>query len=263
MNARIRSIAAALAGLAGAGYFFFTLPNTAKAAAYIPPVSLVLAAVAAQLPKLGAQLLARGIWWSNLVLGVLLTVLGSSNESFMGLGLTVACGAALVLSDHRALTAAADSAGFRPAAYAGTLQLLLVLALADAQTLILFAAIEASDHGTSAKLFALVAVGFLVGFVGLLRLALWGVGLTMASAFALAAALLWGGVRIDHDLQKPLLVIAAMQLLVPLPMLASMALKRKLPEAPTRLRAHLARGFVVAVVALTVLARVFSWRSRG
>ena len=262
MNARIRPILAALSGLAGAGYFYFALPDAAKPAAYIPPVSLVLAAAAAQVPKLGAQLLARGIWWSNLVLGVLLTLLGSGSEGRLGVGLTVACGAALVLSDHRTLTSAAESAGFRPAAYAGTLQLLLVLALADAQTLILFAAIEASAHGDSSKLFALVAVGLLVGFVGLLRLALWGVGLTMASAFALAAAIVSGAVRIDHDLHKPLLVIAAMQLLVPLPMLASMALKRRLPEAPTRLRAHLARGIVVTVVALTVLARIFSVRFR-
>lgn len=262
MNARIRSIVAALSGLAGGAYFFFALPDTAKPAAYIPPVSLVLAAVAAQIPKLGAQLLARGVWWSNLVLGVLLTILGSSSEGHLGVGLTVACGAALVLSDHRALTAAADAAGFRPAAYVGTLQLLLVLALADAQTLILFAVIEASDHGASTKLFALVAAGLLVGFVGLLRLALWGVGLTMASSFVLAAAIVSGAVRIDHDLHKPLLVIAAMQLVVPLPMLASMALKRRLPEAPTLLRAHLARGVVIAVVALTVLARVLSVRFR-
>lgn len=79
MNARVRSLIAALSGLGGAAFFVAAIPGAAKPAAYLPPESLVLAAVA-------------------------------------------------------------DSAGFRPAAYAGTLRLLPVLALADAQTLVLFAA---------------------------------------------------------------------------------------------------------------------------
>lgn len=262
MTPRVRSVLAALAGLAGGAYFAHALPDSAKKAALIPPAALLVAAVVAQIPRLGAQLLARGLWWSNLVLGVLLTVMGTASEAHLGLPLLSLCGLALVMADHRMLTAAAESEGFRPAAYTGTLQLLLVLALADSQTLLLFAAIEAERSHASAAIFALVAAGLLAGFVGLLRLALWGVGLTMVSSLALAVALVTRAVEFDRDLRAPLLVVAALQLVAPLPMLASMTLKRRLPEMPTRMRALGARAVVVLVVVATVAAYLLHLRLR-
>ena len=262
MSSRLRAALAALVGLGGAGVFVFKIHGGAKAAAYIPPTALIVAAAAAQVPWLGAQLLARGLWWSNLVLGVLLVFFGSRSEATLGLGLAVACGAALVMADRRALTAAAESAGFRPAAYGGTLQLLMVLALADAQTLGLFAVIEARHQGPTATVFALVALGLLAGFVGLMRLALWGVGLTMASSAALLFVIVTAAVRVDRDLRLPLGAVAALQLAAPLPMLASMALKKRLPEAPLRVRGMIANGVIVAVVLATVAGWALGVRLR-
>ncbi|MEZ4410937.1 MAG: hypothetical protein R3A52_31335 [Polyangiales bacterium] len=258
----MRSALAALLGLVGAGFFVFKIHGDAKAAAYIPPAALLVAAAAAQIPWLGAQLLARGLWWSNLVLGALLVFFGGGSESSLGAGLAAACGAALVMADRRELSAAAETAGFRPAAYAGTLQLLLVLALADAQTLGLFAVIEARHQGATAAVFALVALGLLAGFAGLIRLALWGVGLTMASAAALLAVMVTRAVRVDHDLRVPLGGLAVLQLAAPLPMLVSMALKKKLPEAPLRVRGMLANGVIVAVVLVTLAAWVLRIKLR-
>lgn len=262
MSPRVRAPLAALLGLVGAGFFVFKIHGDAKAAAYIPPTALLVAAAAAQIPWLGAQLLARGLWWSNLVLGVLLVFFGGGSESTLGAGLAAACGAALVMADRRALSSAAESAGFRPAAYAGTLQLLLVLALADAQTLGLFAVIEARHQGATSAVFALVALGLLAGFAGLVRLALWGVALTMASSAALLAVLVTRAVRVDHDLRVPLGGIALLQLAAPLPMLLSMALKKKLPEAPLRVRGMLANAVIVAVVLVTLAAWVFRIKLR-
>jgi len=258
MNARLRGLLAGLCGLAGAGVFVESLPQTRTTAALIPPAALALAALAAPFPWLGAQLLARGLWWSNLVLGLVLVGLGSAHEIGIGTALTVGCAAALVVADRRALTTAAASAGFRPAAYAGTLQLLLVLALADAQTLLLFGAIEARRSGPSSSIFFGLAVGFVLGFVGLLRLSLWGVGLTMASALTLGVLVGTHAMRFETDLLPVLLVIAAVQLVVPLPMLVSMATKRPLPALSLRARGLYARAVVVALA----LCAVVTWAVR-
>ncbi|MFO0628589.1 MAG: hypothetical protein U0325_23650 [Polyangiales bacterium] len=262
MSPRLRAILAGLLGLAGGVHFALVLPSAAKPAAYIPPVALLVASLVAPLRQLGAQLLARGLWWSNLLLGVMLALFGSGRERALGPALTAACGAALVVSDRRVLTEAAAREGFRPASYGGTLQLLMVLALADAQTLGLFAMVELGHDNTTVVLFGLCALAFLAGFAGLLRLAVWGVGLTMASAFVLLVAVLSQAVRIDRDLRLPLSAIASLQLLAPLPMLASMALRRRWPEPSHRTQAWLARGVITLIVAATLLAWAMNVRLR-
>ncbi|MFO0610524.1 MAG: hypothetical protein U0324_45605 [Polyangiales bacterium] len=248
MSVRLRQILAALAGLGGAAVFatFIYVEQTVKKQAYIPVIALAVAAVAAQLRPLGAQLLARGLWWSNLVLGVLLCVTGNGREVGIGAALAAGCGAALVVADRRALAEASEGAGYRPVAYAGTLQLLMVLALADAQTLGLFALIFYPE-GQGAPL-ALGALGLLAGFVGLYRLSLAGVAATMATSLGVLLALATRAMRIDRDLVAPLMALSAVQLAVPLPMLASMALRRPLPAPPARLRGRLADAVVVALV---------------
>ena len=262
MSPRARAVLAGLLGLVGAVLFARMLPGSAKPAALIPPVALLVAFLVAPLRHLGAQLLARGLWWSNLLLGVMLALVGSGRERALGPALTAACGAALVVADRRALGEAAARDGFRPASYGGTLQLLMVLALADAQTLGLFALVELGHDDATVMLFGLCALAFLAGFAGLLRLALWGVGLTMASAFVLLVAVLSQAVRIDRDLRLPLTAIATLQLLAPLPMLASMALRRRWPEPSHRTQAWLARGVITAIVAATLLAWAMDVRLR-
>ncbi len=198
----------------------------------------------------------------NLVLGVMLTLFGGGSERTLGPALTAACGAALIVADRRALGEAAAREGFRPASYGGTLQLLMVLALADAQTLGLFAIVEFGHNTPTVLLLGLCALGFLAGFAGLLRLAVWGVGVTMASASVLIVAILSRATRIDHDLRLPLTAIASLQLLAPLPMLASMTLKRRWPEPSHRTQAWIARGVILLVVAATLLAHRMNVRLR-
>ena len=256
MSSRARSILAAVVSLGCATYFFATLARGAKAAAILVPISVGAAAAATMMPFLAAQLMARSVWWSNFLLGMLLTALGSHHEARGGVGLLVGCGFALLVADRRALASAADRDGFRPAAYEGTLQLMLVLALADAQTLTLFALLERESFPATAKVYALVACGLVAGFVGLLRLSLWGVTLTMSSAAALAAVIITGHFPQDSIVAPPLLAMATLQLAVPLPMLLSMLLKRRGPEIPARVRALVARGFVVALAVATVAFRL-------
>lgn len=262
MSPRIRTVLSAAISLAGAVAFFRGLPDSRPLAALIPPLALVVAAVATLMPPLGAQLLARGLWWSNFFLGVVLVLMASGQESTMGAWLGLCCSGALLLADRTRLLAAADTAGFRPAAYAGTLQLLLVLALADAQTLLLFGGLALHDSRPASMALLGLALGFTAGFVALLRLSLLGVGLTMGSALTLALVVASGTGNIDRVMRAPLLVMACMQLAVPLPMLASIALRRPLPALPLRTRAHAGRAVIVLIALATAAVRLIFGRIR-
>ncbi|MDO9020678.1 MAG: hypothetical protein Q8S73_03315 [Deltaproteobacteria bacterium] len=255
---RARAIAAAVVALAGAALFRLKLGADPKPVAWLPVVGPAVAALLVQFPSLGAQLLARGLWWSNVVLGVILVWAGTRNESLLGLPLVLGCGAALALVDRRALAAAAEQADFRPVAYAGTIQLLMVLALADAPTLLLFTQVE-SRRGLTPGSVALgvAALGLLVGFVGLYRVSLWGVLVTAGTSLALGVALASGAVHIDHDLDRPLTAICAVQVLVAAPMLLSLATRRPLPVVPPRVRGALATALLVALALGSVAVAVY------
>jgi hypothetical protein len=257
---RARAIAAGVIALAGALVFRMKLGADPKPVAWIPVIGPVVAALLVQFPSLGPQLLARGLWWSNVVLGVILVFAGTRKESLLGLPLVLGCGAAIALADRRSLAAAAERADFRPTAYAGTIQLLMVLALADAPTLLLFTQVE-SRHGMTPASMALgaAAMALLVGFVGLYRVSLWGVLVTAGTSLALGLALVSGAVSIDHDLNRPLTVLCAVQVLVAAPMLLSLATRRPLPAVSPRVRGALATALLVAVALCSV--GVALWRS--
>ncbi|HEY8078079.1 MAG TPA: hypothetical protein VIF62_28325 [Labilithrix sp.] len=243
-----RTIIAGILGIVGGGIFRATI-HTSETSVWIPVVALVVAAGVAIVPHLGAQLLARGLWWSNLVLGAVLCFFGSSDAK-PGAALVLGCGVALLLADRRALAAAADAREFRPAAFAGTVELVAILALADAQTMFLFGALTAGDrHGGEALVFFAAALGFVIGFVGLYRLRLWGVIVTMTTAALMLAALMLGNFLAHEDeIRRVLYVLSTVQLLAPMPMLASLATGRALPAASPRTRSILANVFVVAVM---------------
>jgi hypothetical protein len=258
---RLRATLAGAAGLVGALAFRMNLGPDPKPAVWIPVLGPVVAALMVQLPAMGPQLLARGLWWSNVVLGVILATLGGRSESTIGLTLLYGCGAALVLADRRALAAAAERADFRPVAYAGTLQLLMVLALADAPTLALFASIERGRHGGIGHLaLAAAAAALLVGFVGLYRLALWGVLVTAATSLALGVAVAARVVVVHREMDQAVMAICAVQLLVVAPMLASIAARRPLPAPSPRLRGALANALVIALAAVATAVSVYRAR---
>ena len=135
-----------MVALVGAALFRLKLGVDPKPVARLPVTGPLVAAPLVQFSSLGAQLLARGFGWSNVVLGVILVYAGTRNESLLGLPLVLGCGAALLLADRRALVAAAERAYCRRVASAGTLQLLMVLALPSAPTLLLFTSFD-SRHG--------------------------------------------------------------------------------------------------------------------
>lgn len=247
---RTRALAASIVAITGAVVFRLKVSGD-SGAVYIPVVAMLVGAFVIHIRSLGAQLLGRALFWSNFVLGSFLCFVGSNTDRVSALGLLIGCGLALVFAERRALAQATDARGVRPAAFAGTIELLMVLALGDAQTCVLLgAAVGKAGHGLS---FFVAAGALVVGFIGLYRLALWGVVVTMSTATMLAFALLSGVVWID-DVSVPFSLVFGLQIFAPLPMLYSLATKRALPEPSGRVRSAAASIFIVAVMLVSVLA---------
>lgn len=213
----------------------------------IPVGGLFFAIVAAQLAPLPAQLFARAMQWSNLGLGFVLSVLGSTRERAGGMMLALACGAALLTLGRRGLAEAERRAGYMPAALRSSLLLLMVLALADAQSFALFgfARLESATFGAG---LLVAAVALVVGFVLLARLSLFGVVLD-AIACALVLLLSVVSPRVgDTDLRLVLGVLSAVHLLVAVPTLVAASRGRAVLEVGPRARAIAATVVVVGLM---------------
>ncbi len=221
----------------------------------IPVVALLAAAFFVHIPRFGAQLLARSAWWSNLVLGTLLCFMGSSHERPVGFALALACGIALLVIGGKGLAEARERLGYTPGAFQSSLLLLMVFALADAQTFLLFGTLELSERSyydvparASGVFLLMTGLVYVVGFVGLYRLQIWGAFLNVATSVLALVMLGAGIVRVDHDLQAPLCLMCALQVLAAAPMIGSLLTRRALPEPGQRARGLAAAGAIVLVL---------------
>lgn len=253
-RSRWRPALASLAALAGALGFVGLLRSPSLALA-IPIGLLVAAAGLVWRESLPSQLLVRAVLWSNLLLGVLLSVDGNGHEQTLGGLLALSTGAGLLVLGRSGL--AAPSPVFSPAAFRGSLILALVMALADAQPLALFGVFQLgkSNPAEAAPLLACAAL-MVVAIVGLARLRVWGLVLNLVANLLIAGLALGGALKVPQLLAWTLATTALIQLLLPLPMIVTIARGR--PPAPIRhprLRAALVPCVVVILMALSVATR--------
>lgn len=224
---------------------------------YVPVIGLVAAAIAVHFAGLGPQLFARAVWWSNLGLGAILCIIdGGRTEREGGLVFAVACALALVVIGRKGLAEAGERAAYVPAAFRGSLLLLMVLALADAQTFLLFTAVAVDKSEGQAILPAAASACFVAGFVGLYRLRLWGAVVNGVTAVVVIALVSAGMMHVHRDIDPVMVVLCAVQLLAAAPMLAAVALGRPLPAAlpaGARFRAVGVHAAILAVVGACVL----------
>lgn len=235
----------ALSPLGGESFHWFLM---------MPIVGLLAAALVSPLAALEAQLFARAVQWSNLGLGVVLTLLGSARERDRGVLLALSCGAALLALGRAGLAESERRAKFVPAAFRSSLLLLMVLALADAQTFGLFGAAVFHDSAVLGMLLMVAAAGLAVGFVLLMRLSLVGLLVNVAACFGVLA-LTAAASRLDQ-LRGVLATLAALHVLVAAPTLISAARGRTVGVALSPRARSL--GATAAIVALMVLA-VAAW----
>jgi len=244
LNVRWRPWVAGGAGAVGSSLLLTELDGTL--AVLIPIVALVLAAVAAHANHMGAQLYARAAWWSNLLLGLFVAVVGSRREAPEGVLLVWGCGVALLAADRRDLSLAAVRGRYSPVAYRGTLQLLMVFALADTLTLLLLGSLTWGD--SECRVFFAAAAALMAGFFGLYRLSAWGFALTMGTSAVLGLLLIFTRFVRDDEMVTALAVLCVLQLVAPLPMIASMVTGRRLPSLPAPVSGVVRSGIVILIV---------------
>ncbi len=237
----------ALTPLGGEDFHWFLL---------IPVVGLVVAGVAAMLAPLPAQLFARAVQWSNLGLGFVLAVLGSARERPHGALLAIACGTALLTMGRQGLVEAERRAGFVPVALRSSLLLLMVLALADAQTFVLFGAAMLGERESKGFGYVLVgaALALTCGFVLLMRLSLVGLVLNVV---ACGAVLAWSVAHAGHIGNDPLTVVgtlALVHLLVALPTIVSAVRGKSVGGLGPRARSIGATTVIGFVMVIALLA---------
>ncbi|CAN5899522.1 hypothetical protein BH11MYX4_BH11MYX4_67120 [soil metagenome] len=248
----LRKIVVGLAGVLGGLVLVFGMHGGGTSELAIPLVELVSAAVVVHLPALGPQLFARAVWWSNLGLGAIICVLSSPDSSNNGPAfLFVAlCAFALLAVGRGGLGEAGERGGYAPAAFRSSLLLLMVLALADAQTFFLFLVLVWRDKEQLATWLVLgpAVAAYVVGFVGLYRLRPWGAFLNALASLVVLVVTLAHVTEMDHALRHIVEVLTAVHVLAAAPMLLSLATGRPLPAVGPRVRAALGVGVVLAVV---------------
>jgi hypothetical protein len=213
----------------------------------------MIAGVLAWSRRLGLQLLARAFWWSILIMSLLATLMsgGATNDGRFA-AFAVACAGLALLAIGR-VGLGAEAARFQPVAFRGTLQLSLVLAMADTAALA-FCAVCWFLDGRAA-----VAVGKVLlfpaftglGVVGLLRLRTWGLLVAVASNLLVGTLALTKNLPVPYPLTYVFIATAAIQLLVPLPMIVRLVLRRGPP--PDRWQTFRTVGANLAILSLVAL----------
>jgi hypothetical protein len=232
------------------------------AALWIPTGLLVLSAVLLHHGQVGSQLIARSVWWANLVLGTLLALKGYDTELRVGVLLTSATGIALLTMGRLGLDEGEDSA-FRPVAFRATLTLGMVMAVADAQALALFAALKLGPDGwkesaderlPQAAMLAVSAALLIAAIAGLYRLRVWGLFLATACAAGVCALSVSNAYGLPSPLATGMALTSAVQVLLPTPVFMAILGSRPVRGSQSRV-ARLVPGALVVLMMAAAVAR--------
>lgn len=178
--------------------------------------------------SLFGQVLARGVWWQSLALGVVFGV-GVFVEPFLsGKFATVAAmlsiGGALAIAGAGRHGLERLSPKFAPTAFRTSLMVSLVMALADTGSLLFYGGITIEESGawTAPLPFFACAAAMMVAVHGLYRLRLWGLALNIVANVVIAGIAVAGLLDLPDVLAYGLAATALVQLLIPVPLVRAM-----------------------------------------
>jgi hypothetical protein len=224
---------------------------------WMPAGLLIGAAALAHHRHTASQLLVRAVLWSNLLLAGVAAWCGNAGERPVAAALGAMTGLALLALGRRGLDAEARSgAPFVPVAFRSTLVALFVMALADAQTLLLFGSLFLESRALPAGLVALaLAALLLASIVGIYLLRVWGLLLNAAACAAVIVCTAAGVFHLPGVLNGALLVSAAVQLVFATPLFVALATGAGAARKPPRLSRPmlwLSSAVVVALIGAAV-----------
>lgn len=217
----------------------------------------LLAAASIAIPRVGAQLLARGIWWSFLLLGGLIAaMIGLEDDGKSGYPCLFTLANAFCLLTVGTTGLDDDGGRFRPAAFRGTLLLAMVLAIADTVTLLWIGTAQAVDVRVFGPL--LLVPGMILGVIGLLRLRTWGLLISLTCNLLVVILASTHVLNLPAELRWLLSATAVAQILVPVPMWIAIA-RRRLPPPDRfrRLKRVVSTAVIVGIAASSVYFTYF------
>jgi len=244
----------------------FTEPTSAmwraSLATLLPMALLVWSLRLMRRSDIGAQMLIRAILWSNVVVGALVAAnFMLEVERVVGAGIAVACAASLLALGARGLDEPAPGDVFAPERFRGKLLLALVMASADALTLLFSGAMQLRVGMEGWNLLdtidyagpTMVAAGVMALAVwGLYRLRTWALFLNLAANIAIAFFALEGSLNLSGSVAIALTATAGVQMFLPVPILALAAGDKKAGQP--LLRGHAPKLLPVSVVLIAGLA---------
>ena len=207
------------------------------------------------------QVLVRALWWSTLLASSLGMWTQSGTLPLLMPVLALASAWALLLLDDARLADDVGSGDFPLAAHRRSLMVMMVLAIADAETL-LTAGLNHDEPGT--LIYSLIdygcAIAMIVAVIGLARLRTWGLLATVGLNLVIATLGLTGALFYDRGFAYLLGVTAAIQLVLCLPLLRrlSSGAPSGSPSGGAR-RARWPRGtrwIILALVLVDIVATV-------
>jgi len=207
----------------------------------------ILAAFAVWNPRVGWQLLARGIWWSLLLVGGLVSAF--ERHDYTGCGVALAAACSLLLAGRVDLDGARGR--FQPVAFRGTLMLALVLAIADTATSLYFGIAQTVEGQIRV---ILLVPAMIAGIVGLLRLRTWGLLLSLACNVLVAVLAATRTLQLPDGLRPLLIATAVLQLLIPIPMWIAIVRRRVPPPDGWRRTKLVVATLVIVAIAATSVA---------
>jgi hypothetical protein len=257
-----RRAGASLGALGGAVCMRSWSGGPLPSALWLPTLLLLASALLVWRRHVGGQLLARAVWWSNLILGTVIATTANGTDRPIAAYLALCTGGALLAVGRSDLHEATPSGSFLPLAFRGTLMCMLVMAMADAQSLLLFGALDVTAHMQPRQGIPIaIAIPLVASVIGLYRLRLWGLLLTLGGSALLAAAALSGALDVPGPLRVAYVVTAAAQWLVSLPLVVAL-IRRRAPAAPSlRTRGYAATAALVGLMMAASLGCAFVLRA--
>jgi hypothetical protein len=157
----------------------------------LPLAAVVFSSLLLRSTSAGGQMLLRALLWSTALLGGLVNVVEPGVVPVTAAVAGVVAGGALLILRQHGLEPERYTGSFAPVAHRGVLTLMMILAVADAQTLVAWTNGSYWHHPAA----GLCGLAMVVGIVGLSRLELWGLLLSalMSLGIAIAAWLGWLG----------------------------------------------------------------------
>lgn len=213
-----RWLASAMAGLAALvfavdAWISLNLGSPVVLVLGLPAAILAASAIAIHRPSFGAQLSARGAWWTFLFFGTAWALTPAETLPAAGALVAWGCGAALIAAGRDGLHRGQTQAAFDPVAFRGTLLAAIVLALINAHLLALLGATRVEALGVQGPSVAILvaSAACFATVLGLARLRAWAV---LCGALVSAAIIPLVALTLDPPLAPILIGSATVQLIL-------------------------------------------------